>query len=259
MKIWIIDDDASTRLLIRALILETDADPSEILEMSSAEEALQALARGQSADVYLVDINMTGMSGLEFCTALRQSEYNISEYLPYIIVITYTQAEETPGAVLDAGANDYLSKPVNRKVLHTRLRVAGKLIDHDRNFANYKYAQSVISLGFAHAGVPAAILDVQEPPPNTYIVYANIAMLNLIQTGADAALGHSLAKFQSWQQEMMDTCSLSFASGKPFSSKLLSDSPYFTSLDLRVSGYPICVPGEAVTQYLILEEPFSFS
>jgi len=256
MKIWIIDDDASTRLLIRALILESDAEPSEILEMASAEEALAALNHGKSADVYLVDLNMPGMSGQEFCRTLRASEFNQSEYLPYIIVITYTQAEETPGEVLDAGANDYLSKPVNRKVLHTRLRVAGKLIDQARDYAGYKYAQSVISLGFAHAAVPAAILDVQEPPPNTYIVYANIAMLNLIQTGADAALGHSLAKFQSWQKDMMEACSVSFASAKPFSCKLLSDSPYFTSLDLRVSGYPICLPGADVTQYLILEEPF---
>ena len=255
MKIWIIDDDASTRLLIRALIQESDAAPSEIMEMASAEDALKSLAYGNSADVYLVDLNMPGMGGLKFCRMIRESSVNNSEFIPYIIVITFTQTEETPAEVLLAGANDYISKPVNRKVLHTRLRVAGILIEHAREFEDQKYAQSVISQGIAHASVPAAIVDVQEPEPFSYIIYANVAMLNLIQSGADAALGHSLAKFQSWQADMVEACAKSFSAGRPFTSKLLSDSPYFASLDLRVSAYPILPPGEFVTQFLILEQP----
>lgn len=257
MKIWIVDQDAPTRLLLRTLIQEEDAQAAEIHEMTSAHQALEHLEKGQQPDVYLLDLGVEGIDGLQFCRTLREFSPGISEFIPYIIATTLAQNEETAVGALEAGANDYLPKPVNRKVLHTRLRVAGKLVEQARSQEEYARAQSVVSLGVAYATVPTAIVDIRYPDVFAYVVYANNALLNLIESNPDAVLGHSLATFQSWHPEMIEGISTCFVAGKPFVSRLVSESPYFSSLDLRISGYPICPPESEVSQYLVIEEPMA--
>jgi len=264
MRIGIVDSDAATRLLLRTLILQQDGPSAEVHEMSSAEQVLEQLEQGQQPDVYILDLGIQGMDGLQICRTLRDYSLGVSEFIPYIIATTLADSTETAAMAIEAGANDYLPKPVNLKVLQTRLRVACKLIEQARgqeeqarSQQEYVCAQSMVSLGIAYAAVPAAIIDIRCPDVFAYIVYANDALLNLIESDADAVLGHSLATFQSWHPEMIEGISACFAAGKPFVSRLVSESPYFSTLDKRVSGYPICSPGDEICQYLVLEEPMA--
>ena len=101
----------------------------EISEASSGEEALQKVGSGEInlPDLIIVDINMGGMSGYDLCREFRQKEGS-TDIVPYIIVVTANEGVEVINEALDAGANDYMPKPVNVKILHVRLRVAERLL-----------------------------------------------------------------------------------------------------------------------------------
>lgn len=100
------DDEAITELL--ALLLKTYG--FEVLAANSGEVALEMI-RKDPPDVILLDLMMPGMDGWQVCAAVRQFSQ-----VPIIIL----SALDKPGDVasaLDAGADDYLIKPVSSSVL----------------------------------------------------------------------------------------------------------------------------------------------
>src|ERR1700752_3758100 len=89
-----------------------------VLANDSGPSAL-AIASAQHVDLVLLDVMMPGMDGIETLRRLRQSRA-ISE-LPVIMVTAKDGADEVVQA-LDAGANDYVTKPVDLAVAHARIR-----------------------------------------------------------------------------------------------------------------------------------------
>src|SRR6201999_761140 len=79
-------------------------------------------------DLVIMDINMDGMSGYELCREFRQRHGTGSDVIPYIIMVTANEGVDVINHALDSGANDYMPKPVNVKVLQVRLRVAERLL-----------------------------------------------------------------------------------------------------------------------------------
>ena len=89
----------------------------EVDDAKSGEEALDKL-RDQRFDLVLLDMNMPGMGGLETCRLIRaQSEIAI-------IMLTVRDTEADKVAALDAGADDYVTKPFNTPELLARIRAA---------------------------------------------------------------------------------------------------------------------------------------
>jgi two-component system KDP operon response regulator KdpE len=87
----------------------------EVDDVKSGEAALERL-RDQRFDLVLLDMNMPGMGGLETCRALRaQSEIAI-------IMLTVRDGESDRVEALDAGADDYVTKPYNGPELLARIR-----------------------------------------------------------------------------------------------------------------------------------------
>ena len=132
MHILLIDDSSSTRSLLRTLINSGQAVRHEISEAASGEEALQKVGSGEInlPDVVIMDINMGGMSGYEVCREFRQRHGTASDVVPYIIIVTANEGVDVINQALECGANDYMPKPVNVKILQVRLRVAEKLLAH---------------------------------------------------------------------------------------------------------------------------------
>src|SRR5271163_4169252 len=130
MHILLIDDSASTRSLLKTLINSGQTTRHEISEASSGEEALQKVGSGEInlPDLVIMDINMGGMSGYELCREFRQRHGTDSDVVPYIIIVTANEGVDVINQALDSGANDYMAKPVNVKVLQVRLRVAERLL-----------------------------------------------------------------------------------------------------------------------------------
>jgi two-component system phosphate regulon response regulator PhoB len=103
-KVLIAEDDSSIRALIRMTL---DSGRFEILEAGDGESALVA-AREERPDLLFLDWNMPGRDGIDVCRELR-SEPSMRH--TKIVLVTGCVRPEDRRAALDAGADDYITKP----------------------------------------------------------------------------------------------------------------------------------------------------
>lgn len=113
-RILVVDDEPQIRRVLRTSL---SAHGYEVHDAKTGEEALGAL-RDQRFDLVLLDMNMLGMGGLETCREIR----NTSEVA--IIMLTVRGTEQDKVAALDAGADDYITKPFGMPELMARIRAA---------------------------------------------------------------------------------------------------------------------------------------
>ena len=114
-KILIVDDESSLR---RALCATLASMGFSVNAEPSGEAAIESI-RLHTFDAVLLDINMPGMGGFEACRTIRK----MAPFLN-IIMLTVRDQQETKVAALDAGADDYVTKPFQTKELAARLRAA---------------------------------------------------------------------------------------------------------------------------------------
>jgi two-component system KDP operon response regulator KdpE len=112
-RLLIVDDEPSLR---KALRTSLGATGFSIAEASNGEEALIALRR-VPADLVLLDINMPGMSGIEVCRRIRNGFAEVG-----IVMVTVRESEEDKVEALEAGADDFVTKPYRLRELVARLR-----------------------------------------------------------------------------------------------------------------------------------------
>jgi two-component system KDP operon response regulator KdpE len=113
-RIIVVDDDPQIRRVMRVTLT---GQGYEVDDATNGEAALEKL-RDQRFDLVLLDMNMPGMSGLETCRTIRaQSDVAI-------IMLTVRDGEGDKVDVLDAGADDYVTKPYNPPELLARIRAA---------------------------------------------------------------------------------------------------------------------------------------
>ena len=113
--ILLVEDDRSIRRSLYATLSALGFDAGEA---SSGEEALTRL-RMVAYDAVLMDLNMPGMGGVEACRRVRREFPHIS-----ILVVTVRDAEEDKIEALDAGADDFITKPFQIGELTARIRAA---------------------------------------------------------------------------------------------------------------------------------------
>lgn len=113
-RILVVDDEPQIRRVLRAALT---AQGYEVNDARTGEEALESI-REHRFDLILLDMNMPGMGGLETCRIIRAS----SEIA--IIMLTVHDSEQDKVAALDAGADDYVTKPFSMPELLARIRAA---------------------------------------------------------------------------------------------------------------------------------------
>ena len=113
-RILVVDDDPQIRRVMRVTLT---SQGYEVDDAKSGEAALDMMRAGRF-DLVLLDINMPGMGGLEACREIR----NQSEAA--IIMLTVRDTEADKVEALDAGADDYITKPYNSSELLARIRAA---------------------------------------------------------------------------------------------------------------------------------------
>ena len=113
--VLVVDDELSIR---RALHTTLHKLGFKTVEAARGEEAL-SLVRANSFDAVLLDINMPGMTGIDTCRNMRR----FSPRIP-ILMLTVRDSEDDKVEALDAGADDYVTKPFQLRELTARIRAA---------------------------------------------------------------------------------------------------------------------------------------
>src|SRR5580658_8455510 len=114
-KLLVVDDDASVRRTLHTTLYGLGFD---IGEASTGDEAL-ALCRIVRYEAVLLDINMPGKSGIETCRELRRLMPRLA-----ILMLSVNDDHERKIEALDAGADDYVTKPFHMRELTARIRAA---------------------------------------------------------------------------------------------------------------------------------------
>lgn len=122
--VLIADDDSSTRTLLRVTISQWDYP---VMEARDGEEAWNILNSDESPQIVTVDWMMPKIDGLSLCRRAKGLKNP-----PYMILLTNLSGSTNIVSALDAGADDFLSKPFNYAELRSRLYVGQRII----NFTN---------------------------------------------------------------------------------------------------------------------------
>jgi len=113
-RILVVDDEPQIRRVLRTNL---SAQGYEVFDAKTGEDALLAI-REQRFDLILLDMNMPGMGGLAACREIRASADAA------IIMLTVRNSEQDKVTALDAGADDYITKPFGMPELLARIRAA---------------------------------------------------------------------------------------------------------------------------------------
>lgn len=124
-NVLVVDDSRAQRKILTASLLRRGY---HVREAGSGEEAME-LCLEHRFDIVLSDWMMPGMSGLEFCAAFRALP---RETYGYFILLTSRSDKGEVALGLDAGADDFLAKPVNTDELYARITAGERILRMER-------------------------------------------------------------------------------------------------------------------------------
>ena len=97
----------------------------DVVLVDDGQAALQALTAPEAPEMALLDWVMPGMDGIDVCREVRKAK---ADSALYVIILTARESKEDTVAALEAGADDYLTKPFHPEELHARLRVGERIV-----------------------------------------------------------------------------------------------------------------------------------
>jgi diguanylate cyclase (GGDEF)-like protein/PAS domain S-box-containing protein len=143
-RVLLIDDDRMTRLLVRKALENSDMT---VDEAHDGGEGLE-LFRAQRPDIVLLDLIMPGLDGFSVCRAMR--EIPDGQHVPILMMTGLDDAESIEHAY-EAGATDFITKPITLPLLGHRLRymlrASRAFLDLTKSQASLANAQRIAALG----------------------------------------------------------------------------------------------------------------
>lgn len=182
--ILLIDDEPQIRRVLRTSL---SAHGAHVLDAQSGEEALELL-RVQTVDLILLDMNMPGMGGLETCRAIR-SGWNVP-----IIVVSVRESQRDKVEALDAGADDFVTKPFGFDELMARIRAALRRTGFATDTTPKRIMTPHLEIDFAQRRVVAGGKTVRLTP-------TEFDILRYLATQANAPVPHKKLLQAIWGPE----------------------------------------------------------
>ncbi len=130
MKILIADDDSAFRKLLTEMLVRWGY---EVVATRDGNEAWLAFAAKDAPRLAIIDWMMPGLDGLELCRRIRQE---LPEPYTYILLLTSQQRDEDLVNGMEAGADDYLTKPLKISELRVRLNAGKRMIELQNELAD---------------------------------------------------------------------------------------------------------------------------
>ena len=123
MNVIIADDDPTMLVLLRAVVEQSGH--TVIASVADGEAAWTEFQKYEEVPLMILDWEMPKLDGLGLCRRIRESELGD----PFLLVVTGRDKREDLLRALDAGADDYVTKPVTADELIARLRIAERRIE----------------------------------------------------------------------------------------------------------------------------------
>jgi len=163
--VMVVDDDFSARLQVR-FTLENEG--YEVVEAASGQEALDLFMENQP-DLILLDVIMPDMDGFATCRALRTLPGGA--HLP-VVMVTGLEDTETINQAFDAGATDFVSKPINMLILgyRTRYWLRSGVILRELEISQGRLfkAQDIARLGHWQRDLDTGIFEITSHTPEMF-------------------------------------------------------------------------------------------
>lgn len=137
MKVLIAEDDRASNLLLRKML---EGLGHQVVATANGAEALEQLTRKDDIHVVITDWVMPAMNGLDLCQHIRSREH--ARYV-YVLVVTGRRGKKRYLEALEAGADDFIPKPIDAEELGARLRVAERILGLQ---AEMKQLQGLLSI-----------------------------------------------------------------------------------------------------------------
>jgi sigma-B regulation protein RsbU (phosphoserine phosphatase) len=130
IEVLVAEDEPVSRRLLERSLEQWGFRP---VVCSDGAEALRLLGAPEAPRVAILDWEMPGLDGIDICRAIRDIE---TPTQPYLILLTARSRPEDIVAGLNAGADDYITKPVDRDELQARLQVGMRIVGLQRRLAD---------------------------------------------------------------------------------------------------------------------------
>lgn len=147
MRVLVAEDDPTSRVLLASMLKKWGHEP---VCAADGLEAWDALRQSDAPRLVLLDWVMPGLDGPEVCRRLRAVETSDP---PFVIMLTGRAEKGDIILGLDAGANDYLSKPYDPDELRARLRVACRMLELQRGLVEARDTLTHLAAHDALTGV----------------------------------------------------------------------------------------------------------
>lgn len=123
MRVFIAEDDPISRRILEETLTKRGF---EVTISRAGNEAWEILKKGDAPQLAILDWMMPGMDGIELCKRIRAKE---TPRYTYIILLTANNRMDEIATGLDAGADDYMTKPFRAEELHARVRVGIRVLE----------------------------------------------------------------------------------------------------------------------------------
>ena len=184
-RVLLVDDEPSIR---RALRTTLSALGFDIEEASGGEQAV-SFVRTERYDAALLDINMPGMGGIETCRTIRR----LCPRLP-ILMLTVRDSEDDKIDALDAGADDYVTKPFHVGELMARVRSAVR-----RSHATQDDIATVITVGEIELDIDRRLI--RKSGDIIHLTPKEFDLLHCLMSHAGKPLTHARLLSSVWGNE----------------------------------------------------------
>ncbi len=129
MRILIAEDNPVSRKLLSVALKQWGHD---VIAVNDGRAAWEELQKPDAPKLVILDWNMPEMDGLQVCLRLKDAG---APAPPYIILLTARTDKKDIVNALEAGANDYITKPFNNMELRARVRVGQRMVEMKEKLA----------------------------------------------------------------------------------------------------------------------------
>ena len=145
-KVLVADDHIVTRKMLQSIL---EKNGYQVVVAEDGLRAWEILKTETGLHLAVLDWMMPGLNGIDICFKLQEERKNS---LMYVLLLTAKEGTDNLIAALQAGANDYVTKPFEKEELLARLRVGERIINLQQQLTQAQKLESIgqLASGIAH-------------------------------------------------------------------------------------------------------------